>query len=68
MHSVWTACVGALVMSAVNFILEISFTSGGNFRFQTYNAGNAGDAESKYGEVIDAEIKESEKPNREITN
>jgi len=57
---VWTACFGALLMSIVNFILDIFLSFHGNMRFQIYNngRGNSHEGGKRYNDVIDAEIKE----------
>jgi len=51
---VWTACLGALLMSIVNFILDIFLSSYGDLRIESYSAGGG----KKYDNVIDAEVKE----------
>ncbi len=56
---VWTACLGSLLMSVVNFILAIFLSPSDNLRFGVYSPGGAPDTERKnYSDVIDAEIKE----------
>ena len=57
---VWTACLGALLMSIVNFILDIFFASHGKMGFKLYRNGNIDEnnGEKRYNNVIDAEVKE----------
>jgi len=56
---VWTACLGSLLMSVVNFLLEVFLVPSGNLRFGFYGSGGSHDGgRKKYSDVIDAEIKE----------